>query len=294
MMDIHAHSVYSDGSATVREIVQMAKANRLDLCAITDHDGMDGTEESIAEGNRQNVNVISGMELNIAYECELHMLAYGFDWQNEGLKQFMRDQAERRNKRNQKILDRLEELGMPIHVHRDERGAMISRTHIADSLVRAGHAVDMQDAFKRVLGPGGSARIDLERLTPEDAIQLIHQAQGIAVLAHPGQLQSNWERTIRDLADLGLDGLEVYYAAHRASEISEFRGMALRYGLMMTTGSDYHGEYRKYAKYASVAALADRDPAIREAQSRLIDLAKKNADQYRQMKYSQADEKLHE
>ena len=286
MMDIHAHSVYSDGSATVREIVQLAKLNHLDLCSVTDHDGLDGTEESIAMGIELNMNVVSGMELNIAYECELHMLAYGFDWQNVQLNQFMRHQREQREKRNQKILGRLEELGMPVQVRRDERGDMISRTHIADALVRAGYAETMQDAFERILGPNGSARIELERLTPDEAIQLIHQANGLAVLAHPGQLKSDWEGTIRNLADMGLDGLEVYYAAHRASEISEFRGMALRYGLMMTTGSDYHGDYRKDAKYASVAALADRDPVIQKAQSQLIELAKNNANHYRQMEYS--------
>lgn len=274
MMDLHAHSLYSDGSSTAAEIVRIAKERELSLCAITDHDCIDGVEEAIREGQKIAMPVLSGIELDIENECELHLLGYGFDYHNPALLAELKHQANERQARNEKIVEQLEALDIPIEVRRDTRGKLVSRTHLADAIVRAGKADNIQDAFAKYLGPTGLVRIERKRLRMEEAIQLIHQAGGLAVLAHPGFIKLHPKETIAELIEAGLDGIEAYYAMHSASQIVDFCDIAEANNLMITTGSDYHGEFRKYARFGHVAKLAALDSRIREAEEQLLSMMK--------------------
>lgn len=273
MMDLHAHSVHSDGSASVDEIVSMAATLGLSLCAVTDHDCIDGTERSMIAGRDNQIAVLAGIELSVAFDCELHLLGYGFDYRNDALSDFMRKQDQQRIKRNDQIIEKLKELGVNIQIKRDDRGQLISRTHIAAAIVEANYAVDIRDAFKKYLGQGAPARFELDLLQPAEAIQLIHDAGGVCVLAHPGQLLVDCEETVTMLKNYGLDGIEAYYAEHSLREVRAFRDMALQHNLFITTGSDYHGAYRQYATFGSVAEVASFDSMIRETEQYLLAMA---------------------
>lgn len=272
MMDLHAHSLHSDGSASVDEIVSMAAAQGLSLCAITDHDCIDGTAQSIVAGKKDQIAVLAGIELSTAFECELHLLGYGFDFHDKDLIAFMQSQNEQRIKRNEQILGKLRELGINVQIKRDSRGELISRTHVAAAIVEANYAVDIQDAFNRYLGPGAPARFEIDLLQPAEAIQLIHNAGGVCVLAHPGQLLVDCEKTVSMLKGYGLDGIEAYYAAHSLREVETFRNMALEHDLFITTGSDYHGEYRRYATFGAVAEIASFDSMIQETEQTFLSM----------------------
>lgn len=275
MMDLHAHSYFSDGSVSPRELVFLAQKSGLALCALTDHDCIDGVEEARQAGRELGVAVLSGLEMDIENDCEMHVLAYGFDTQNQELHALLNRQAAKRFERNEQILERLAELGAPVSVVRDERGVLVTRTHIAQALVAAGHAHDLTEAFAVYLGQDGNARIDFQRVGAEEYISLIHSAGGVCVLAHPGLLRSDWETATAWLAQCGLDGLEVYYAGHRANEIAVFRDLAKKYRLLMTAGSDFHGANRQSIYFGMIAELASFDPEVCECEQRLLELADK-------------------
>lgn len=270
MMDLHTHSLHSDGTCTPREIIKLAKKKEISLCAITDHDCLDGVQEAVEAGKKYDIGVLAGLEMDIEYPVEMHLLAYGFDLQHLQLREIMHRQEKLRFERNQKILDRLNSLGYPVQIHRDERGKLISKTHIAYALVQAGYVSELSEAFHHFLGPRGCAHIQLKRVTAEEYIDLIHQAGGICVLAHPGQMKKHALQAIEELVPIGLDGIEVYYSMHTAREMSMFREIAVGHNLMITAGSDFHGAHRKEAQFGEIAALAALDPLIQETEQHLL------------------------
>ena len=272
MMDLHTHTFYSDGSDSPGEIVRMAKAKGLDLCAVSDHDCIDGLPEALAEGRAIGMPVLTGIEFDVENECELHLLGYGFDPENPALKSELSRQLIEREQRNGLIVEKLESMGIPLSVKRDSRGTLVSRTHLADAIVRAGKAETIQEAFDRYLGPGGSVRFDRKRMQPREAISLIHEAGGLAVVAHPGLIRMRGEETLESLVEWGLDGIEAYYPRHTAHQIVFFCQMAMAKGLLITTGSDYHGAFRKNAKFAYIAELANREPRVQGTQARLLEM----------------------
>lgn len=275
MMDVHAHSYHSDGSDSPTEIVGRAKALGLSLCAVTDHDCIDGVIEALQAGAEMGIAVISGLEMDVSCGdgCDAHILGFGFDAKDEKLCQTFDRITVAREARNEAILEKLRALGVPIEIERDERGHMVSRVHIANGLVKAGYVTSISEAFTRYLGRHGAARVDMERLPAADYIDMIHDAGGICVLAHPGLLTGDMEEVIALLAQRGLDGIEVYYPAHRARQIVALRAQAQMLGLLITVGSDYHGTYRPHISLGMMAELGSFDPMVREASERMIAIA---------------------
>ncbi len=279
MMDVHAHSYHSDGSDAPAEIVRKAKEIGLTVCAVTDHDCVDGVEEALRAGEEFGIAVLSGLEMDVSCDvgegCEAHVLGFGFDVRNAEIRDVFARLDVAREARNAEILGRLRSLGAPVEIRRDERGAMISRAHIADSLVKAGHVATIDEAFARYLGRHGAARVDMERVRAGDYIEMIHRAGGVCVIAHPGLLHADMGDVIARLACLGLDGIEVYYPAHKARQIVALRDQAKALGLWITAGSDYHGSYRSHVALGAMSEWASFDPMVGVSTERMIAIARR-------------------
>jgi len=247
-IDLHCHTTASDGTLSPAALVRLAKEIGLAAVAITDHDTIDGLAEGLAEGERIEEEVISGVELSTdLIDRSVHILGYFIDPTDAGLAGKLAWAREARANRNVKIADRFRELGIPLNLEEVTQiagGEVVGRPHFAKWLVDHGHVRDFQEAFNVYLGSKGKAYLPKVRLTPEEAIILIKGAGGLVVLAHPGTYERDeaWITKALDiLTELGLDGLEVYYSQHSPRQTAYFESMARSRGLLLTGGSDFHG-----------------------------------------------------
>ncbi|HYO88480.1 MAG TPA: PHP domain-containing protein [Candidatus Limnocylindrales bacterium] len=253
--ELHAHTTASDGQHTPAELVALARALHLDMLAITDHDSTAGIEPA-REAARGALTLITGIELSAEDEGgDVHMLGYGILPEDAALQAALAGFRERRVSRAREIVERLNTLGAPVaweRVNTLAAGGSVGRPHVARALIEAGYAESVRDAFDRYLYTGGPAYVARKRLSPEDAIALIHRAGGAAVLAHPGVLP-DWRGMVERLLSAGLDGVEVAHPKNDESVRLNLRGLAARYGLIMTGGSDFHGRAVSNAMLGSVA-----------------------------------------
>jgi 3',5'-nucleoside bisphosphate phosphatase len=249
-IDLHTHSSVSDGTDTPAELMRNARQAGLDVIGLTDHDTFDGLDEAAVEGERQGVQLVRGMELSCSRQgSSVHVLAYGADPDSPGLAAEMGLVRDGRLGRLAGVLAKLAALGVPVSeaevMAQVGDSPSIGRPHIADALIEAGHVRDRQEAFDRFLADGGPAHVPRYTIELERGIELIHQARGLAVIAHP------WGRgrehvlppiVLRGLADdHGLDGIEVDHQDHDAETRRRLRLLADSLGLLATGASDYHG-----------------------------------------------------
>jgi predicted metal-dependent phosphoesterase TrpH len=245
--DLHTHSNLSDGTDAPEEIVEAAGKDGLSLIAITDHDTLSGVKDAAAAGDRAGVLVIPGIEFNTQYTGELHILGFCIDIKNAGLLKAASFAKKAREKRNELIYEKLIRLGYDLSkVFRASRGTT-TRLNFALALRDAGYTNSVREAFEILLAPGAPAYVATERIKPERAIEIIHEAGGTAVLAHPCKLQGDPEQLIDSLIQAGLDGLEVYYPRSTEEQTEWFLNIARQYNLLVTCGSDYHGKNRPSA-----------------------------------------------
>jgi len=251
--DLHIHTTASDGQLTPTQVVEIAR-KRMNIIAITDHDTTDGIDEAMQAAHSEGAadgsmpHIMTGIELSAEDESgDVHMLGYSFDRQNASLQVTLRQFRIDRAERGRKIVEKLATFGTPISWERVQalaatgsRPGAIGRPHIARALIEAGYAFDMRDAFARFLNNDAPAYVARERLSPEAAIELIHRAGGVAVLAHPGKLKDHVGMVER-LIGAGLDGVEVYHPANTENHRLDLRGLAKRFDLIETGGSDFHG-----------------------------------------------------
>ncbi|MUT66801.1 PHP domain-containing protein [Paenibacillus sp. NEAU-GSW1] len=251
--DLHTHTTASDGTNCPAVNVRLAKAAGLSAVAITDHDTMAGVEEAIAEGEKLGIEVVPGVELSTSAEgSDIHILAYYPDWRNALWQQRLASQRTIRDRRNAMIVEQLVRLGVPITldevvaVAMEKAGAeskgdkTVGRPHIAELLIRKGVVATMKEAFDRYLAEGGAAYMNPPRLHPFEAIEWIKEAGGTSVLAHPG-LYGN-DELAEAIIRRGIQGIEVYHSDHGTDEEERYLAMAHKYELIVTGGSDYHGE----------------------------------------------------
>jgi len=249
MIDLHAHTTASDGTLTPTQLVHLARERGLSALAVTDHDTVDGVAEAMEAAAQCGVELVPGIELSVDYpHGELHLLGYLLDYQDPAFIQQLTNIQENRFNRNGVLLRRIQEHGFDItrqEVEAEAGGGQIGRPHFARALIRKGYASSVPDAFERFLGTGRPLHVPKVRLDPEAAIRLIHQAGGLAVIAHPKFLAfpsaEALELELERLQALGLDGLECYYRMHTQFETERFLGIARRLGLLVTAGSDFHG-----------------------------------------------------
>ncbi|MEG2542650.1 MAG: PHP domain-containing protein [Christensenellaceae bacterium] len=254
MIDLHMHSTASDGTDTPQEIITKCHKLGLQLSAITDHDTIDSQAEAIDTAKRLGVAYITGTEFSAIYSGELHILAYGIDLKNQALVTMFEELRESRVQRVHAILERLQKRNMNISfedVERFSSGNTLGRPHVALALIDKGYASDLQDAFNQYLNENGLCYVQRRKLTPKQTIDLILNAGGVPVLAHPKFIRTDsLFNTVKEMKDMGIMGIEAYYPAHTDTDISKYLNIAKELDLLVTAGSDYHGKMRKYTAIA--------------------------------------------
>jgi len=251
-IDLHTHTTHSDGSATPQELIELARAKGARAVAITDHDTVAAIVEARDAADRCGIEFVAGIEISAEYSPgTMHILGYCIDERSLVLAEKLNRLKIARETRNPQIAGRLQSLGFDVdysEVARLAGNEVVGRPHFARVMVQKGYASSIQDAFDRFLKKDAAAYVEKARLTPADSIALIHQAGGVAVLAHPYQLNlssyKEAEELIGQLAQLGLDGLEAVYSRHDAAQRTRYAEIASRHGLLVTGGSDYHGSYK--------------------------------------------------
>ena len=248
-VDLHLHTTASDGVLSPSEIVRYAKAKGLQAIAITDHDTIDGCEEGLSEGERIGFEVIPGIEISAEYSPgSMHILGFFLDIHHPLLNERLEYLQKARAERNPKMVAKLNQLGMEVtyeEVLKASGGGQVGRPHFANVLLEKKYVRNFQEAFERFLKKGAPAYVDKFRFTSKEALHFIHEARGVAVLAHPNTLgvkrYSELEKLVLQLVDEGLKGIEVYYPEHSAVEVAQYKNLADRYSLLSTGGTDYHG-----------------------------------------------------
>ncbi len=271
-LDLHLHSVHSDGTQSPEWVVQQAAVNQAELIALTDHDTFSGVAAAQAEGRRRAVHVIAGVEMSVSDPAlgELHVLGYVPQGpQLADLEAQLTTYRNERESRAERTVERLGVLGLDIDyesVLRLADGAAIGRPHIARALVNAGHVESVQEAFDRYLHNGGPAYVARTLLSLRDSVAMIHHAGGFASLAHPTRYPEP-EQAVLAFAASGGDGVEIYYRRDGPDTVANGEQLAQRLGLIPTVGSDFHGLHPDELLPASV-------PIPDHAARRLIDTLK--------------------
>jgi predicted metal-dependent phosphoesterase TrpH len=251
LIDLHIHSTYSDGVLKPAELVDLAKSQGLSAISITDHDTADGAGEAIQRGLEKGIEVISGIEISSWHgDTSMHILGYLFRSDDEQFNSRLQLLQQGRETRNIRIIENLNKLGITVELkellHYSEYG-QTGRPHIARLLVDKGIAKTVDLAFKYYLGRGAAAYAERFRFSARDAIAMIREAGGVAVLAHPSSLDPSLRSTpslLKDLHKVGLNGVEVYYPSHSSKAVKALLKMAEDIGLLITGGSDFHGPER--------------------------------------------------
>ena len=251
-IDLHTHTTASDGSMTPTELIRRAVSKGLAAIAVTDHDCVDGVEEALAEGRRQGIEVIPGLEISAEFDRgTMHILGFFVDWKKESLRRRLFELQEARRLRNPKITKKLQEQGLEItheEVVAASGGGQVGRPHFAKVLVQKGYVASMEEAFEKYLKRGGPGYIEKFRFSPQESIALIHEAGGVAVLAHPftlGLKSAEMENDLlAELTQTGLDGIEVYYSKNAPEDTIHYLRLCESYGLLPTGGSDFHGAHK--------------------------------------------------
>jgi predicted metal-dependent phosphoesterase TrpH len=242
-VDLHMHSTASDGAYSPEEVVQIALSKAMDVIALTDHDSIGGITRAQAATAGTSLEILAGIELSAEDEdADRHILGYMFDPGSAALSTLLMQLRQARVDRIRRMVDKLAALDVVVPVEEVlalADGGSVGRVHMARILLRRGYVVSLQDAFDRYISNDGPAYVPHYPLTPQQAIDTVHQSGGVAVLAHPGRY-ADYRTIIAELVPLGLDGIEVYYPDHTPPIIAELRALARQYGLLMTIGSDFH------------------------------------------------------
>jgi hypothetical protein len=257
IIDLHIHSNASDGSYSPSEIVQMSHRMGLKAIAITDHDTIDGSRSAIAAGIPSSLDFVTGVEISTGVPsfCQasssIHMLGYFIHLEDENLNKTLNNLQKVRMERTPQIIHKLKTLGIDIcedDIKKLVGDSLPGRPHIAEILLNKKVVHTFQEAFDKYLGKGKAAYIEKYRLDPEKAIQVILNAGGIPVLAHPYLLRlqndEDLEALIVHLKDLGLMGIEVIYPEHNLECMHLYSRLADKYDLLITGGTDFHGTYK--------------------------------------------------
>lgn len=248
--DLHTHTTASDGSFTPTELVHAAKARNLSVLAVTDHDTTAGLVEAARACDELGIRLVPGLELSAeGPPGKCHLLGLRIDPTHTGLQQTLANLSRARRERNARIAERLQTLGVPLTLEEVAAvappGANIGRPHFAQVLVQKGVVMTLGEAFERFLADGAAAYVPKAVLTPPQTIALIHQAGGLAFLAHPFLVRLEPYETLRDrvraLQEVGLNGIEAYYSQHTGPQTTQMLALARELRLLVSGGSDFHG-----------------------------------------------------
>ena len=252
--DLHTHTVNSDGTYTVEEVIQQGAEKGLKVLAITDHDTVDGLldDEKIKEYEKKyGIEVIKGIEMSCNLNGkDVHILGYFLNLKDKDFLKELERIAEIRNERNEKIIKKLADLNVPVtreELNEVVQGNVISKAHFAEIMLKKGYVNCKSDAFKNYLGKGGAAFVEKRDYKPADAVDILRKNGAFISLAHPKLISENTdevEKIIKDLIKHGLKGLEVNYYSFSEKDKKIYRNLAEKYNLVITGGSDFHGGNR--------------------------------------------------
>lgn len=250
MIELHSHTTASDGHNTPRELVELALSLGLEALGITDHDTIGGLAEARERARGTGMAFIPGIEIEVSFRPgEFHLLGLGLeDW--DSMEPVLAQLRARRGDRNELILEKMSELGIPgtwEDIQAQAAGGSVGRPHFARHLIAIGKVRSVVSAFEKYLGVGKPLHVPKEGLELQQALDLIHKAGGKAVVAHPTSLYLSPPR-VRELLiqwkDMGLDGVEAYHPGFTANKGRRWEEMGRELGLAITAGSDYHGDKR--------------------------------------------------
>ncbi|GHV50653.1 phosphatase [Synergistales bacterium] len=252
-IDLHLHSIHSDGTCTVDEIVDGAASRGVSVLALTDHDTTEGIDAFARACERRSIRHISGIELSSKWAYTAHILGYRF-LRIDPLKEALNTVIEQRNDRNRIICEKLRELGIDIKIEEAEKeagGQVIGRPHIASVLLKKGVVPDMPSAFSKYLAKGAPAYVARGGYSPFECVRIIKEAGGLPVLAHPSLTKlgaDELEEFLEELKAHGLWGLECISSHCSSEEALTYLGIAAKHSLFPTAGSDFHGKRRESVK----------------------------------------------
>lgn len=269
MLDLHTHTTASDGVLTPTQLIEQAAKNNISAIAITDHDTVSGIAEGIEAARKFNVTLIPGIEISTKVDSiseeihrpiseEIHLVGLFINPQNPQLLQKIELLKNFREERNKKIIEKLKKIGIEIPEElllnmssRPKTIATLGKPDFAKALYKIAAVKHEAEAFGTFLNDkNGLAGVPKERIELGDAISLIHKAEGLAILAHPFHITKNYTELytlVEKYAELGLDGMEVYYNNYNRKEIKNLKKVAKQFGLLKSGGSDFHfaGGYRQ-------------------------------------------------
>ena len=249
LIDLHVHSTSSDGTLTPAEVVRHAKSKGLAAIALTDHDTVAGVHEAIEEGNRVGLEVIPGVELSAEYEDrEIHILGLNIDFKSTLLLDKLHIMKKDREERDPKMINKLNELGFEITLEDVKaeavEGGVVTRAHFAAALLKKGYISERKEAFEEYIGFGCPAFVKRAKVQPVEAIKIIKDAGGVAVVAHICLSLKSTEKvktSVKEFMGCGLEGIEVFHSDHSKEEIQFLQRLAKKNNLLVTGGSDFHG-----------------------------------------------------
>ncbi len=245
-IDLHTHTTASDGTLTPNELLSEAKKKEIEVVSITDHDTIEGLKG--IRLNDKSVFFIPGIEISAEFNSTLHILGYAFDIENKKLSQTLAKLQRYRQERNYRIIEKMSKMGFEVTI--DElkeiaKGEVIGRPHFARAMVNKGYVSSIQEAFDLYLKRGSPLYEEKVRLEPKAAVELIQDAGGIPVLAHPYQTKLEDEKLevlVKELTSYGLKGIEAFYSLHTPLQVNQYIELSRKYDLLVTAGSDFHGE----------------------------------------------------
>jgi len=245
VIDLHSHTLHSDGDRTPAQLFAEAKAAGVEVLAVTDHDTVFGLEECRVASEAVGVRFVTGIELSCElHGREVHVLGHFIDPRAPALEQMASGMLAERRERMEKMIALAQQMGFSgvtmERVIAASGGENLGRPHLARALVDCGHAQSINDAFDRFLGTNGPLWVDRRRLPTAEAIRLVHEAGGTASIAHPGANGVS-RQELKALAAEALDGVEAWHPEHPPNQAEAFVRWADELGLVVTAGSDYHG-----------------------------------------------------
>ena len=275
LIDLHTHSTASDGSYSPRELITLALKRGISILALTDHDTIMGLEEAENAAKEAGIGFIPGIELEISGENavtgEFHLLGLGITKPGPDFTNALADLYQRRKERNLEILERMKEMNITANYNEIvafSGGHSVGRPHFASYLVKNRIARNTEQAFDRYLGKGKPLYVPKEGLELEQALSIIKGAGGIAVLAHPMSLYVSWGKLpdlIKSLADRGLQGIEAWHPTAKVQECKRLAELGKSLRLIVSAGSDFHGELRRDRKLGITSGSKKIDLSLLEA-----------------------------
>lgn len=263
-MDLHNHSQFSDGQLTPTELIREAQRTGLGVMGLTDHDTVAGLPEFTAAGAAAGIRTVPGVEISTKIsnqyvkKASVHILGYFIDYENRKLIDTLADLRNVRIVRFQKMKEKLENLGYKVELTpEDLQKESLGRPHLANALVRSGYFKTVQEVFNALLAMDKPAYVSLGTISQAETIQLIHQAGGLAFLAHPCEINSK-ETAEELLSTLPFDGVEVYHPSVKTPEDQAWvLNLAEKFRLKRSGGSDFHGTKGRFPEQIGIFKVQD-------------------------------------